>query len=326
MHMADALISPAVGAGFYAASSATLAWSSWRLRLQPDTRVVPTMGVLGAFVFAAQMINFAIPGTGSSGHLAGGMLLAAVLGPAPAFLVMTSVLLVQCLFFADGGLLALGANVFNLGFFPCFVGYPLFRRIAGRSPTPARRSWGLALGALVSVELGALSVALQTVASGRTDLAFGSFAGLMAAIHLPIGVVEGLVTASAAALLWRLRPGLDASEPPAAENGRAWRRAVAAVGLVAVLTAACLAWFASTRPDGLEWSLERQGDVAASAAAGEAETRARESATTSWPEVDGGTSLAGLYGAGLVLVVAVALGLPPLVLRWRREQAARRRS
>ena len=326
MHMADALISPAVGAGFYAASSATLAWSSWRLRLAADTRVVPTMGVLGAFVFAAQMINFAIPGTGSSGHLAGGMLLAAVLGPAPAFLVMTSVLLVQCLFFADGGLLALGANVFNLGFFPCFVGWPLFRRIAGRNPTPARRSWGLALGALVSVELGALSVALQTVASGRTDLALGSFAGLMAAIHLPIGVVEGLVTASAAALLWRLRPELDAAETPVPASDRGWRRAVAGVGLVAVLTAACLAWFASTRPDGLEWSLERQSGPVATAPAGTAPAGAKEPAKTSWPEVDGGTSLAGLYGAGLVLVVAVALGLPPLVLRWRREQAARRRS
>ena len=169
--------------------------------------------------------------------------------------------------------------------------------------------------------MGALSVALQTVASGRTDLDLARFAGLMAAIHLPIGIVEGVVTASAAALLWRLRPGLAAADADAPASDRAWRRTVVGVGLAAVLTAACLAWFASTRPDGLEWSLERQAGPAAGATAG-ADGATEES---SWPEVDGGTSLAGLYGAGLVLVVAVALGLPPLVVRWRRERASRAR-
>ena len=118
MHMADALLSPTVGIGFYGASAVALGWSTRELGRSADTRLVPTMGVLGAFVFAAQMLNFAIPGTGSSGHLAGGLLLAAVLGPAAAFVCMTSVLLVQCLLFGDGGLLALGANVFNLGFYP----------------------------------------------------------------------------------------------------------------------------------------------------------------------------------------------------------------
>ena len=93
------------------------------------------MGVAGAFVFAAQMLNFAIPGTGSSGHLGGALLLAILLGPEAAFLVMASILAVQALFFADGGLLALGCNIFNLGFFPAFVAYPLvYRRIVGDGP------------------------------------------------------------------------------------------------------------------------------------------------------------------------------------------------
>ncbi len=96
---------------------------------------IPLMGVAGAFVFAAQMLNFAIPGTGSSGHLGGALMLAILLGPEAAFLVMASILAVQALFFADGGLLALGANIFNLGFFPAFVAYPLiYRKIVGDGP------------------------------------------------------------------------------------------------------------------------------------------------------------------------------------------------
>jgi cobalt/nickel transport system permease protein len=128
MHMADALVSPAVGATLGAVSGALLIHSSWRLRKELDTGRVPLMGVLGAFVFAAQMINFSIPGTGSSGHLGGGLLLAILLGPQAAYLTIASVLVVQALFFADGGLLALGCNLFNLGFFPAFVAYPLLTR------------------------------------------------------------------------------------------------------------------------------------------------------------------------------------------------------
>ena len=258
MHMADALLSPAVGAGFYGVSSATVAWSAWSLRREADSRLVPTMGVLGAFVFAAQTINFAIPGTGSSGHLAGGMLLAAVLGPSAAFLVMTSVLAVQCFLFADGGLLALGANVFNLAFYPCFLGLPLATALAGRAPSPVRRSLALAAGALVSVELGALSVAAQTVASGNTGLGFGTFAALMAGIHLPIGLVEGFATATVVLFLRRLRP--ESAAPAGGDvdrRSRAWRRTLGGVGLAAALTAGVLAWFSSARPDGREWSLER---------------------------------------------------------------------
>ena len=124
MHMADALISPAVGATMWAASGGLIAYCSKKVRAELDDRKVPLMGVLGAFVFAAQMINFSIPGTGSSGHLGGGLLLAILLGPHAALLTIASVLIVQALFFADGGLLALGCNVFNLGFFPCFIAYP----------------------------------------------------------------------------------------------------------------------------------------------------------------------------------------------------------
>src|SRR5512143_324466 len=128
MHMADALVSAAVGGSFWALSGGALAGCSRRVRRDEDERRVPLMGVLGAFVFAVQMVNFAIPGTGSSGHLVGTLLLSALLGPPAAVLVMGSVLLVQALFFADGGLLAFGCNLFNMGILPAFVAYPLVYR------------------------------------------------------------------------------------------------------------------------------------------------------------------------------------------------------
>src|SRR5512142_2465710 len=157
MHMADALVSPAVGGAIWAATAGLTAYSAKKLKSDLDEHKVPLMGVLGAFIFAAQMINFTIPGTGSSGHLAGGMLLAILVGPYAAFLTMASVLTVQALFFADGGLLALGCNIINLGFFPCFIAYPLiYQRLAGPQPTRRRTLVAAMAAAIFGLQLGAL--------------------------------------------------------------------------------------------------------------------------------------------------------------------------
>ena len=187
MHMADALISPAVGAAMWGASGVVVAYSARKVRSDLDESKIPLMGVAGAFVFAAQMVNFAIPGTGSSGHLGGALLLAILLGPEAAFLVMASILAVQALFFADGGLLALGCNIFNLGFFPAFVAYPLvYRKIVGDGPDlrAGRVFPGALLAAVVGLQLGALAVVLETTASGVSDLPFSTFLLLMQPIHL----------------------------------------------------------------------------------------------------------------------------------------------
>ena len=122
MHMSDALLSPAVGGTMYALSTAAGAYSVTKIKKNETEIKAPVMGVMGAFVFATQMINFTIPGTGSSGHLCGGMLLSAILGPEAGFITMIGVLLIQCLLFADGGILALGANVWNMAFYGCFLG------------------------------------------------------------------------------------------------------------------------------------------------------------------------------------------------------------
>lgn len=260
MHMADALISPAIGGALWAATAGTVAWSCRRVRQELDERKVPLMGVLGAFVFAAQMINFTIPGTGSSGHLGGALLLAVLLGPHAAFLTIASVLVVQALFFADGGLLALGCNIFNLGFFPAFIAYPfIYRVIAPPGSDQGRVTMASLAAAVAGLQLGALVVVLQTVASGISALPFTSFVLLMQPIHLAIGVVEGLVTAAVIGFVSRVHPeitGLRGSLPERS-TVPGLRRVLVALGVTALLTGGIVSWFASENPDGLEWAISR---------------------------------------------------------------------
>jgi len=262
MHMADALLSPGMGGVMWAATAATTIFSARRVQGRLDSRIIPLMGVLGAFVFAAQMINFAIPGTGSSGHLGGGLLLAILLGPHAAFLTLASVLTVQSLFFADGGLLALGCNIFNLGFFPCFIAYPLiYKSIAGNGTGSKRLAFGSILGAVIGLQLGALGVVLQTYFSGIVSLPLFSFLLMMQAIHLVIGLVEGMATAGIVSFIRNARPEILTAAAAEKTPGRIRPRNVF-LGLLAafVFTGGVLAWFASDRPDGLEWSLAKVTD------------------------------------------------------------------
>ena len=259
MHMADALLSPAVGGTMVAVTAGLTAYSARKLKDSPDESRVPLMGVLGAFIFAAQMINFSIPGTGSSGHLGGGMILAILLGPYAAFLVLSSVLVVQALFFADGGILALGCNIFNMAFFPCFLAYPfIYKIITGNKPTRKTILLGATLSAAAGLQLGAFSVVMQTLASGISELPFGTFLLLMQPIHLAIGLVEGIVTTAVVTFAWNARPEVLLS---AAQNapikGISLRKFLAGLAVAAIITGGALSWFASSYPDGLEWSMAR---------------------------------------------------------------------
>ncbi|MBP2676491.1 MAG: nickel transporter rane protein NikMN, partial [Deltaproteobacteria bacterium] len=248
MHMADALLSPAVGAAFWAGTAGTIGYASKKLKESIDDRKIPLMGVLGAFIFASQMINFTIPGTGSSGHLGGGMILAILLGSHAAFLVMASVLTVQALFFADGGLLALGCNIWNLGIYPCYIAYPLvYRPLAGDCRNPQRILPASLASAIVGLQLGAFSVVLQTLLSGKSGLPFGSFLLLMQPIHLAIGVVEGLVTAGVIRYVSAVRPEIldaSASDTPL-PAGTSLRNVLVGFLAVAAVTGGALSWFAS---------------------------------------------------------------------------------
>ncbi|MEW6520582.1 MAG: energy-coupling factor ABC transporter permease [Thermodesulfobacteriota bacterium] len=259
MHMADALLSPAVGATMWGAAAGTIAYSSMKVKKELDERRIPLMGVLGAFIFAAQMINFTIPATGSSGHLGGGLLLAILLGPHAAFLTIASVLVVQSLFFADGGILALGCNIFNLGFFPAFIAYPfIYRVIAGGRPGRARLTAAAIIAAVVGLQLGAFSVVLETVASGISSLPFSAFVALMQPIHLAIGIVEGLVTAAVVSFVAAARPEIIRASTDSSSLGNLPLRNVFLSFLAATLfTGGLVSWFASENPDGLEWAIAK---------------------------------------------------------------------
>lgn len=333
MHMADALISPAVGGTMWLATAGLIAYSAKKVKEESDERKVPLMGVLGAFIFASQMINFSIPATGSSGHLGGGLILAILLGPFAAFLVMASVLLVQALFFADGGILALGCNIFNLGFFPCFLAYPLlYRKIASGRPTPARITLASIIGAVVSLQLGAFSVVMETVFSGISELPLRTFILLMQPIHLAIAIVEGLVTAAVVSFVWKARPEiLDAAANSVPIGRVSMKKVLLGLAVAAVITGGALSWFASSNPDGLEWSmfktsgkeeLESHENVHASLAAMQEKTSflpdygfkkseavESEDGAPAWPAVDAGTSVSGLIGGTLTLLVAFLIGL-----------------
>ncbi len=257
MHIADALISPAVGGTMWLAAAGLLGYASKKISQENDERTIPLMGVVGAFIFAVQMINFSIPGTGSSGHLGGGMILAVLLGPHAAFLTMASILTVQALFFADGGLLALGCNIVNLSFFPCFIAYPLiYKRIAGRTVTPTRIVIGSLISAVVAIQLGALGVVFETILSGRSELSLRTFLLMMQSIHFVISIVEGIATAAIISFIWKARPEILSAVSEGYLKGKHSTKPVVIVFCIVAMIMACfLSWFASTHPDGLEWAL-----------------------------------------------------------------------
>ena len=257
MHMADALISPVVGLAMCGASAAGIAYCSSKLKKCGNERAVPLMGVMGAFAFTAQMVNFAIPMTGSSGHIGGGLLLAILLGPEAAFLTMASVLFVQAFFLGDGGLLALGCNIINLGFFPAYVGWRMVSQpLIGDKPGKLRLYLVSALAAVVGLQLGALGVVIQTWASGVSGLPFKPFLMLMQPIHLAIGLFEGVATAAIVAVVMRIRPDVVEMRDQLTDTP-VLRPVLLMFAVFALLLGLVLSRFASERPDGLEWSIQK---------------------------------------------------------------------
>ena len=329
MHMSDALLSPAVAGVMCAASGAAVAASVMKLRRSTEPVKVAEAGVMGAFVFAAQMINFAVPGTGSSGHLCGGMLLAAVLGPSLGFLTLAVVLLVQCLLFADGGILALGANIWNMAFYGCLLGggviWPL---LAGRNPTRGKVFAASVIGNIIALQLGAFSVTLQTLASGVTELPFGAFVVAMQPIHLAIGTVEGLITGSVLCFILEARPELLAieSRPASAKLSRC--AVLSVLAGAAFVVGGLLSLVASSSPDGLEWSMERVAGTAEiertgalHSAAADAQEKVAVLPDYALPgsEAIGGNVLSGLLGTGVVLLLCVGGAYAVRMRRGRLE-------
>lgn len=205
-------------------------------------RQVPLMGIMAAFIFAAQMINFPVAG-GTSGHLLGGTLAAITLGPWAAMLVMTSVIAVQGLLFQDGGLTVMGANILNMGLVTVVIGYGLYRAALGRNRGVKLAVAGIA--AWLSVVAGALLTSLELWLSGTAKLSIVIPA--MLGLHALIGIGEALITVAALAFVFRTRPDLLGEESASAQGSRIWILAGALIALVVVL----LSPLASVNPDGL---------------------------------------------------------------------------
>ena len=332
MHMADALLAPAVAATMYAASAVTVGASVKTLRKDENMAKLPTMAVTSALVFAGQMINYTIPGTGSSGHLCGGMMLSALLGPQAGFLSMVVILTIQALFFADGGLLALGANCWNMAFYGCFVGYYLLWRpimgsklFAGLGTKAAGRSRILLasiLGCVITLQLGAFSVVLETSLSGITELPFGAFVGIMQPIHLAIGLIEGLITSAVLVFVYEARPELlmDVDASASALRSRySLKTTLIILAVVVAVVGGGLSLAASANPDGLEWSMfgnaesgysENMGldEESYGISSGAAEVAGSIQEKTAFlpdyafanSDSPAGTSVSGLVGSGIV--------------------------
>lgn len=328
MHMSDALVSPAVFAATGAVSTALIAVAVRKVgrRAEDDAdarrerHTVPMMGVMGAFIFAAQMINFSIPGTGSSGHIVGGILLAALLGPWAAFVTLCSVLVLQCLVFADGGFLALGCNILNMAALSCLVAYPLvFRPLMRRGASKARIFTASILASVAALEMGAAAVTAETELSGITALPAGRFLLFMMPIHLVIGLCEGAATAAVLCVVRRYRPELitDAAADIAQPKSRSLVRTAVTAALVALLLGG-ISRIASSDPDGLEWSVERTaGTPEPEGADGRLHRAAAAVVERTAVMPDYNASAAGVIGSGAIIVAA--LGISGILRSVRRR-------
>jgi len=253
LHIPDGFLSPAVALVCWLLAIAGIGIALWRSRESLKEQQVPLMGVLAAFIFAAQMLNFTVAG-GTSGHLIGGALAAILLGPWSGILTMTTVVAVQALLFQDGGLLVMGANVTNMAIIATLVSYGVYR---GVRLLVGERRQGLLVGgfaaAWVSVVITAVACAVQLGFSGTSPI--GIALPAMAGVHVLIGVGEGLITLGALALVSAVRPDLVEGGQVAARGGLRWTL----IGLLVALLLTLISPLASPHPDGLERVAESLG-------------------------------------------------------------------
>ena len=258
MHIPDHVLSPPVLVATGAVALGGFGYGLRRMERRLKERTMVLMGIMAAFVFAAQMVNFPLMVLPASGHLIGGVLAAVMLGPWAGAVVMGTVLIVQALMFADGGILALGANFVNLGLIASVGGYaiydPIRRGIGGRQ--------GVLIGAMVaawfSVLVSSLSFAVQLAASGWWS-ELPRVLGWMAMVHAVIGLGEAMITGLVLRSVLAVRPDLVFEEETSGDRARGWGR-VALGGLGAALAvAAFLAPLASPLDDGLEFVGGRLG-------------------------------------------------------------------
>ena len=246
LHIPDGFLSVPVSVVGWVLFIILLVYALRQTRNQLGERQIPLMGILAAFIFAAQMLNFPVAG-GTSGHLLGATLVAIFLGPWEMVVVMTCVIGVQAVVFQDGGILALGFNVVNMGILSGFVGYTVYTWITGwLGKTFTSQLIGAGVGAWLGVVIAAAATALQLSVSGTSPLEIALPA--MVGVHVLIGIGEALITVAAVAFVWQTRPDLLPQSTAIASAGSRW----VAVGFMIALALAFVSPLADANPDGLE--------------------------------------------------------------------------
>lgn len=253
MHIPDGMLEARTWIPAWIGSAGILGYAVKRVRERLSDGKIVMMAVLAALIFALQMLNFPVAG-GTSGHFAGGALAAIVLGVWPAMLSMAAVVTIQALFFGDGGVTTLGANLLNMAIIGPVVGWTLHAALVKLSQARAMRLVAAAIAGWCACFTGAISAGLMLWLSGRAPL--GAALVAMGGWHALIGIGEGIITAGVVAYLLAVRPDLIAAE----EKTTAASSRTVAVGLgVMALAAACLSFLASSHPDGLEFVYEQLG-------------------------------------------------------------------
>ncbi|WP_127939539.1 energy-coupling factor ABC transporter permease [Nonomuraea polychroma] len=323
MHVPDGFFNAVTSVSAGAVAAAGVAVCLRGARRELDDRTAPMAGLVAAFIFAVQMLNFPVA-AGTSGHLLGGALAAILVGPYTGVLCMAVVLLVQAVFFADGGLTALGVNITIMGLVTVLVGWAVFRLVTGLARGTGGVTLAAFLAALVSVPASALVFTLLFWIGGTAPIEVGAVAAAMGGVHLLIGIGEGVITALTVGAVIAVRPdlvygarglakplvlrGAEGTTTTVGENepvparGAGWMF-LAGGGLVTLVLAGAVSFFASSDPDGLEAVAENQGFL----------DRATDHGLGGWALADYGevggipVGVAGIIGVGLVLLIAGAV-------------------
>lgn len=260
MHVPDHVIDPATSIATAVAAGAVLTLAVRHARAEATRERLVLTAAASGFVFAAQMVNYPVA-AGTSGHLIGAALAAALVGPWLGFLAVTAVLVVQAVLFADGGITALGVNVLLMAGVGTLVGWSgarLVERVAARVRPGGRAVLAASGGALLSVPAAALAFVVLFALGGPAGVGIGDVAAAMVPVHGVIGAGEALVTGAVLALVAALAPGLAALDRREPASGAA-RRGTLALGGAALVTAGGLSALAVGTPDGLEWAAQRVG-------------------------------------------------------------------
>lgn len=303
MHAPDGFLNTGTAIVTAGISAGTLGLAMRQMKDTVTEKVIPLAGVVAAFVFAAQMFNFPVA-AGTTGHLMGGALAAILLGPHLGALVVAVVVIVQAVFFADGGLTALGYNILNMAIVPAYGGwgaYTIFRRWFPK--TKGGVLGAAALAAWLSVVLSAASFSIQWLFGATAEVSFPTVFGAMVGVHALIGIGEAAITAMAIGAVLASRPDLvfgaqDLDRATLDAESKIPMRTFLIGGALATLVfAAVVSQFAVDNPDGLEWVAEEQGFI----------DSARDHRLEGWPFADYATR--GIENEALSLAIAGVVGV-----------------